>query len=346
MATVILHVGMSKTGSSSIQRWLGENLSFLRERGIDCLRARRGGTGPISVLPAEPGRARSQNPFLGVRDHDDRVTVLRELVEQLDAQASRHDAVVVTNEGFELLVQSEDKRLREPLEVLARDHRVRVVYYVRPQDTWLEAAWRQWGFRHPWRPSKWLRRQEPRVRYLRTLDRVRAEAPSVAFEMRPFRSDLFVGGEVVSDFAAAVLGCHDAPALRADDGRSNRGFPLELSILLRAAPPGMFWASLHDNRTLDRLKRFVLAWDDGPESESVARSRAVLRRYCTDTYEPENRMLVETLGWRTDHFVTPAAPALDVVGDLVQIDDLWSPSASEGERQLIFRALAALVESE
>jgi len=206
----------------------------------------------------------------------------------------------------------------------------------------LDAAWRQWGFRHTDKPSQWLARQEPRLRYLRTLQAVRSEAPRLAFDMRPFRGDLLEGRDVVTDFGKGVLGLDTVPPLRRNDGWSNRGFPLEHAILLRDAPPGQFWSSLHDNATIDRIKQGVLEWQVS-ESPSIEASRAVLQSYCFDVYEPDNRVLIEQCGWDTRNFVPPVETAVDVGGDLAKLDDLWCSSASESERQLIFRAIEQMV---
>lgn len=347
MGRIILHAGMSKTGTSSIQRWLAEQVQPLRERGIRPVRVVQSSPGaPIRLVPSTDKNAKS-TLVEGLRrseDPESRVATLKQILDLVDAEADRSDLIVVSNEGYEALFQDDVRQFREELDVLAGAHDVRVAYYVRPQHAWLEAAWRQWGFRHPQRPSAWLRRQEPRLRYWRTLNTIREQAPRLGFEMRPFRSDLLAGGDVVPDFAETFLGIDDVPRAVADDGWSNRGFPLELSILLRDAPQDLFWSSLHDNLTLDRLRTFVVGWQL-PESESTTRSRAILQGYAYRAFEPENQELIRDLDWPTQHFVPPDddGHSGDDERDLAAIDELWTSNSSPAERALLFSALRELV---
>ena len=64
MGRIIFHAGMAKTGSSSIQRWLGDNLTDLQQaRNIDVLRvARTSPRGSIDVVRAQPDALTSQLP--------------------------------------------------------------------------------------------------------------------------------------------------------------------------------------------------------------------------------------------------------------------------------------------
>ena len=346
MGRIILHAGMSKTGTSSIQRWLAEHGQLLRERGVQIVRVVQSSPdAPIRIVPSTDKKAKSTlvDGLRRTEDPESRVATLKQILELVDAEAERSDLIVVSNEGYEALFQDDVHQFREELDVLAGAHDVRVAYYVRPQHAWLEAAWRQWGFRHPQRPSGWLRRQEPRLRYWRTLNRIREQAPRLSFEMRPFRSDLLVGGDVVRDFAQRFLGFDDLPLAVADHGWSNRGFPLELSILLRDAPQDLFWSSLHDNITLDRLRTFVVGWEL-PESETLRRSRVILRDYAYRTYESENQELIEHLDWPTQHYVPPSDDGSnDDDGDLAALDELWTSTASSAERALLFCALRELV---
>jgi hypothetical protein len=348
MGVIVLHAGMSKTGTSSIQHWLAQHVESLGERGINAVRVvQRSREAPVSVVRSTRDNAKSTPLVDGLKltePADIRVDALRRVLELVATEADRDGVVVISNEGYETLFQHDVPEFRQALDAVADAHTVRVAYYVRPQHGWLEAAWRQWGFRHTQQPSAWLRRQEPKIRYGRTLAIVREEAPCISFEVRPCRRDLLVGGDVVQDFAKVFLGLDDPPLAGSEDAWANRGFPLEVSILLRYAPAGAFWSSLHDNKTLDRLREFVLRWQL-PETEPIARSRKILQQYCYQTFEPENLQLIEELGWQTPNFVSPVggewrgacAPGLD------QLDELWTPHASEAEREVVFSAFRDLV---
>jgi hypothetical protein len=265
----------------------------------------------------------------------------------LDTYAKRGGTVVLSSEGYQQLFTDRDSHFLGELDGLASAHTVRVAYYVRPQHTNLESAWRQWGFRSPDLPSKFLARQQTRVRYLETFEAVRQGAPNVSFEMRPFRIDLLERGDVVTDFASVFLGIPDVtPPL--DDQWINRALPFELLLVLRDAPPGMFWTStkgesLHDNKMLDRVRTVVSNWHL-PESQAVTDSRKILQRHCHRVFEPSNQQLIKELAWNTEYFVPPVdGIAEEGPSDLAELDDLWKSNASPAQHQLFFCALLDLI---
>jgi hypothetical protein len=338
VGVIVFHAGMSKTGSTSIQHWLAEHLPLLRSHGIEPMRIDQPTpSDPITVVPSTSKNAASK--FVpAVLDWGTRRDAVQRICEELDAKAKRHDVVVVSSESYEVLFIQPGPAVLAQLDALGLAHSVRFAYYVRPQHSWLEAAWLQWGFRHFEEPDAWLRRQRPKIQYLQALRAVRDAAPHVSFEMRPFRADLLDGGDVVSDFARVFLRLEGLPA--AVTGRwSNRTLPLDAAIMLRKAPPKMFWSNIHDNKTFYPLKAMILGWNV-PESETVARSREVLQRYAQATFEPDNQQLIRELGWHTDSFIPPIEPAEDVSDDgLAELNDLWRSGASSAELQLFFKAL-------
>jgi hypothetical protein len=338
LAVIVFHAGMSKTGSTSIQHWLAEHLPLLRSHGIESMRIDQPTpTDPITVVPSTQRNAASK--FVpDARDWATRSDAVQRICEALDAQAKQYDVLVVSSESYEVIFTQPGPAVLAHLEELARAHSLRIAYYVRPQHSWLLAAWLQWGFRHFEEPDAWIRRQQPKIQYLRTLRAVRAAAPHVSFEMRPFRADLLDGGDVVSDFARVVLGLDGLPPA-VTERWSNRTLPLDAAILLREAPPRMFWSSIHDNKTFYPLKALILGWNV-PESEAGARSREVLQRYAQATFESDNQQLIKELGWQTESFIPPTESAEDASNDgLAELNDLWRSRASPAERQLFFNAL-------
>ncbi len=338
MAVIVLHAGMSKTGSTSIQQWLAAQLPLLRSHGIEPMRIDQPTPAdPIVVVPATSRNAASK--FVpGARDWATRRDVVQRICEALDAQAKHHDVLVVSSESYEVLFGQPGPGVMAHLDALASAHSVRIAYYVRPQHSWLEAAWLQWGFRHFEEPDAWLRRQQKKIEYLRTLHAVRDAAPHVSFEMRPFRTDLLDGGDVVSDFARVFLRLEDLPPT-VTQRWSNRTLPLEAAILLRNAPRNMFWSDIHDNKTFYPLKAMILEWKL-PESEAVPRSREILQRYAYATFETDNQQLIRELGWDTTSFIPPIDTAEDASDDgLAELNDLWRSAASRAEQLLFFDAL-------
>jgi hypothetical protein len=338
---------MGKTGSTSIQRWLAQRSTELRtEQDLRLIVAKRtrdsAGSPGLNVVPYERGSVKSE--FVpGFYGYDADAPADTQFFDGVELYASNHRTVLLTGEGFSALFWGANDANLSALDQLRDAHNVRVAYYVRPQHTYLEAAWRQWGFRSTDKPSRFIRFRRRMIRYLQTLERVQRLAPRISMEIRPFRRDLLEGRDVVTDFARVFLGMEDLVTAKSSERRSNVGLPLDLLILLRDAPPGMFWSSDRDNRRLDQLRNLLSTWDV-PESRRVRRSRLVLQHYCHEQFESDNQRLIEKLGWHATNFVPPVsrddAPDL---GDIEELNQLWRTNASDGERHLLFLALDRLL---
>jgi hypothetical protein len=344
VGVIIFHVGMPKAGSTSLQLWLAERHTMLRERNIACMRiAQFFDDDPITLEPITPTDVTSK--FVANED-EHRPEAVRRLCDALDAYAQRDEVVVLSSESYEVLFSMTGRRDVLPhFDALARAHDVRIAYYVRPQHTWLESAWLQWGFRRSEvTPAAWALSNRKRLNYFRTLQAARETAPNLAFEVRPFRADLLDGGSIVTDFARHFLGVRDVPPTTAGELHANRSIPLEVALLLRAAPPGAFWSDLSDNTQLYALKDLVLGWDL-PVSPALERARLVLQWHARRAYEFGNRKLIAELGWETESFVPPLDPAMasdDL--ELDELDTLWRSTASPVELGITVRALQSLLD--
>jgi hypothetical protein len=341
VASIVFHAGMPKAGSTTIQDWLAANLALLAEHRITCMRIMQ--PNPDEPIELRAATSTSVVSRFVANDVDSRPEVGRRICDLLAQAAATVDTLVVSNESYEVLFNSADRAAAlAPFDELAVDHELRVAYYVRPQHSWLESAWLQWGFRNPAQPDAWIRRQRQRIDYVQTLHTVRDAAPHISFEPRPFRSDLFDGGHVVNDFASVFLGVEGVNPESTRDSWSNRSLPMDAAVMLRNAPAGMFWANQNHNETFYPLKRLILQWDL-PQSDVVARARSVLLRYAHAVFEPGNQELIRALGWETDHFVpTPAGgPARvdEAEAELGELNSLWRSGASDAEHQLFFAAL-------
>jgi hypothetical protein len=247
--------------------------------------------------------------------------------------------VLLTSESLHGFLVPPNEALLAGLEHLAGRHAVRIVYYVRPQDTALEARWRQWGFHQPASPSEWVRAEADLLRYAEALAALEAGAPSVSFEPRPFRPDLLDGGDVVADFAGWLgVAPPDQPIV------DNPGMPLDLAILLRGAPPDVLAEATKVDGGLRQLRLGVVArtWGVAP-SPVVERSRQVVRAFAHHELEPGNRELIARCGWQTECFVPP--PPAGVEPDVGVLDELWEPADSPATLAYLHRAVASLLDS-
>ncbi len=352
MGTVLIHSGMPKTGSTSIQTWLRRHATHLREvHRISLLHVTETAGGP-SRFEAVEARMNVNTVSFVLRYHVTRqrphataeLTALADdFVDVLDRAASEVGTVLLTAETFATLFLDVEEPFLRSLDRLAQRQTVRVAYYVRPQHTALEARWRQWGFRSEMSPSDWVLDQARQLRYADTVEAVRRLAPGISFDVRPFRPDLLEGGDVVVDFTRGFLKIDDAPGV--ENNNENPGLSLDFAILLRGAPktltedPG---TRMQTGARQLRLGMLGRTWniDDSP---AALESREVLQSYAHREFEPRNRDLIADLGWPTESFVPPPEETPPAGTDLTALDDLWTPHAPESARAYLYAALADLM---
>ncbi|MDZ7732501.1 MAG: hypothetical protein U5R31_04765 [Acidimicrobiia bacterium] len=190
------------------------------------------------------------------------------------------------------------------------------------------------------------------MQYANVFGAARRACPDVAFELRPFRPDLLVGGDAVADLCRGVLDLDD---LDTTGWHRNVGaMPLELTRVLHGHPlaplPGSrsFGDELEraasgqsSERPVEWLASRSRAWDI-PESAGTTRSREMLRRYAWATFEPANRRLIDREGWPTDHFATPPERTAPADDSLAVLDELWSTPDTETTAQYLVAALGEL----
>jgi hypothetical protein len=351
--TVLIHAGMPKTGSTSIQAWLRLHHASLRDRyGVQILQEATAPDGSgYHLEPFSSAVHINANLFLvhyagalnQKQSEADRQALAETFTAALDRAASELGTVLITSEGFSALFHRADAPFLGALDRLAEKRTVRVAYYVRPQHSALEARWREWGFRNGIPPSQWVQEQLLELHYRETLERVRALAPAIDFEMRLFRSDLLPDGNVVTDFASSFLRLDEPPD--ASGVNVNPGMPLDLVNRLRFAPRAL----------LDTPARASGGWRQGelgpisqawgvPESDEAVTSRRLLHRFAYESFEDDNRVMLAALSSPIPWFIpTPdiddAIPFDELLG---QLDRLWMPAADETTLAYLYAALDAL----
>lgn len=325
---------MPKSGSSSIQRWLSASAKSLRQSGFTVVRAPANSAGAVAFEPYEHGQLNSgwivNQAVSWPRSRQ--IDLVDRLVDALADAADKHGNIVLSGESFAHVFWSLREEALNRFEQLSKRHRLCVAYYVRPQHSTLEAAWRQWGFRSGHPPSTYVADYATHLHHARTRQGVNACAPGLEFEPRALLEEHLERGDLVCDFAGRFLGIEAPPV----GGRENAGLPLEAAKLLSAAPSGMFWSSTDDNSQLEWIKR-LLDGNSMPQDDSTIQSRLVLRRYAHERFADENA----ELGWVD--FVPPPPEDLDIP-DLNALDRFWAPQASPVELAIVFRALSAAID--
>lgn len=341
MGTVVLHAGMPKAGSGSVRTWLSTNVEALTQSGVGLFVVCPGDGRNDRLELAEYRSGSLTTNALGEAwraEAGKRQTLLESFFDQLDAAAASDRLITVSEETMTAFISTGETQFMNALEGLGRRHEVRVAYYVRPQNTALEAGWRQWGFRTGLSPSEYVAGYAVVLDYFDTYRSTLRRAPSVSFEPRPFRRDLLDLGDPAADFVRRFLGLEDL-VTETTSTWSNRGLPLEVVNALRCAPPGLLWSSEHDNRTLDAVKR-VLAGLEVAETAETGKARLLLQSYSHERFEHDNLRLIEAMGWNTDTFVPrPDGDSFGAEPSLDAIDELWSPRGSAAELGALFLAL-------
>lgn len=328
-------MGMPKSGSSSIQQWLTTNRRLLSDRHAVTLVKWEIEGGTIRTLPFTKGRFHSGPAIRSLFHEAPSAALLETLMTQL-AEFDRPDArVILSAESLSRMLTDRSAVFLRAIESLATSHDVSIVTYLRPQETTLEAAWCQWGFRTGLAPSRYVGRHANRLHYASMLDDTRKAVPTCHLVVRPFRRDLLYGRDVVKDFAKNVLDLDEA-GMGSIPRPTNVGLPLDIANALRGAEG--LWQDQHDNKVLNRLKLLASSLDLPPSDEALE-SRNVLRRYAQTRYETENLAMWQQLGVRLKWFVTPPESDYQGSGSLQELDELWQGGASEPVRRFLVAAV-------
>jgi hypothetical protein len=126
MKTVFVHIGMSKTGTTTLQFLLDANRALLKSSGF-CY--------PLSGLSSSPHEKGHHELVTATKNRDE--SVYKALVAEIDKVAAK--VVVLSSEGFSVSTQAEIEFLKEMLNC----YEVKVVVYVREQASFLESLYNQ-----------------------------------------------------------------------------------------------------------------------------------------------------------------------------------------------------------
>jgi len=136
MATIYIHAGYGKCGSTAIQRWLERHRASLRENRVFVC-----GTSlqhaPDAAYPSVPIMLRAMT-----READ---SATQTILKALSAEAERNDVVIWSSEAL----QRWQGFLTPIIQGLMAEHTVKVVLYMRSHVSWLLSAYAQWGIKHP-----------------------------------------------------------------------------------------------------------------------------------------------------------------------------------------------------
>lgn len=268
MAQIWLHIGSPKTGTTSLQGFLNENASRLRLDG--------------RMNFVESARAHIAHNQLA---SGARMGTSGQLLEQICREADTMPDCphVISSEMLFNAFTARKLAATVPEEMKSR---TKVIAYIRRQDAYLEALYKQLLKNSRIEPDRqaFLADANRRVRYLDTLNAYADAFGRENVVVRPFSSDDLIAGDVVQDFAAQI-GLEITPELKLHSGFSNKSFSAEMSELL---------ATLGERTEFNvrEVIRELIAIDHPGTIKSRDVFTTAERRALMDQMAPENKKLI------------------------------------------------------
>lgn len=215
MGQIWLHIGSPKTGTTSLQGFLNDNQKQLLDE--------------TQVNFMKTGRAHIAHNELAA------ATRSGEVARFFDQAAKEADALpdaqhIITSE--QLFHPFTSRKLVNDVP----DHiksRVKVICYIRRQDNYLEALYKQFLKNNRIQPNRqsFLAKSQKHARYLDILNAYGRTFGAENVVLRPFARDRLIGGDVVLDFAEQ-LGIEILPSMSLNKTMANKTFSAEVSETL------------------------------------------------------------------------------------------------------------------
>lgn len=279
MPQLILHIGSQKTGSTSIQTFLTQNADWLKDQGINYVKAARG--------PA------AHNKLAFKRDTDRFPVLMNHLVKEVQGDP---DATHIVSS--EMLFSTRMAASMAQFLPDALRANTRIVAYLRRQDKFLEAMFKQVTKtgRFMGSPQDYMKKRASALVYSRTLDSYAKQFGAANVTVLPYEPARFPGKNVILD-AAPHLGLEDVPEDRLPERYSNITLSREVSEML-----GIISRSTDIN--IAELIRVIIrneyegAFYSG-DSYAPAECKAIVDNYTEDnekvraTYRPDLEQLFD-----------------------------------------------------
>lgn len=302
---VVVHAGMPKAGSTSLQYWLGGNGLRLREQGIVPVRLTGAGGAAPRWEPVVEGTAWSPASLMGPGFGRAEAAVRFEA--DLRALLGTASTLIVSAEGLHGRLWAGDPALLATLERLAADVLLELVIFVRPQHVAVESGWRQWGFRTAVAPSRWMADRARRLDH-RWLFALAERLPDIRVRILPAVDARGAPADVVARFATDVLDLPpEDPTVTEPRPAANAGLPLAVCAHLSRRDDPRLWRGMHDNERFDRLKD-VLPDDlrDLDQREPlVGLVRERIAAWASQRFGASNEAFLAEMGWPAEGWPAP-----------------------------------------
>ncbi len=239
---VILHIGLPKTGSTTIQQFIHANRRVLADQGFAYLKSLGQPNNTGLVLHCRNfGRGASERRSLryrkNIRSEADLIGYRRKLEAELAAEVaalpSSQETILMSCELCARLQDSEVRRLQQLLAPVASS--VRILLYLRGQDDVIRSAYTTTlRVGHSVSFATWVRKEAGMLmyRYADLIARWSDVFGGEALNVRLFRKDRFKDGDLLTDFCDAI-GLADCSRFARVESR-NQSLRLGVQRFLRA----------------------------------------------------------------------------------------------------------------
>lgn len=204
MKTLWVHIGMSKTASTAIQAFCGENAKVLARHGF-C----------FPTLPFHyPGISKAHNGYFllgvardkdGKRDREKEAKNFREGMRIVHKLFLSNDNIILSDESIWRAMDIEKQYLWDTLKQEAEKggFQIRVIVYLRRQDKFFPSIWNQTvkkkGLQETY--EEYVERADKfRLNYYEKLERMASVVGKENITVRRFEREHFVGGTIYEDF--------------------------------------------------------------------------------------------------------------------------------------------------
>lgn len=298
--SIFLHIGMPKTGTTSIQAFLHENRQKLRNCSL--------------VVPTAAGQKNHSGLTLYALNDDNKDTLRRAhglvtvpavrrfretLEEKLGKEAvnwKQEDTIVLTNEHMSLLREAEEFQRLKKLLAVGGDRQIRVVIYLRRQDLAYLSGYSQRiknGAVVRW--SELEERYDPTIwDYVSVLEGWRQAFGRENIIVRPFERSQMVGGDLIKDFLTAI-GFGDFPI----EGAVNKNESLDARSLEFLRRLNKWYPRFVDGRLNTHRRALVLAMEKLSTGPSIRMERESAIEFLKQ-YEECNRTVAREYLGRPD----------------------------------------------
>lgn len=209
---IYLHIGTTKTGTTSIQSFLYLNRDVLAKKGYSYRRD------PVHYDRGNKSRNASflnirKLRWLGIPSEHQQKRLIAAGLKQINEQLKHYPAVILTDEGlWNFFLKTDCRTLKIIKNFADQNHAVlKLIVYFRPQEDWLESHYKQYikkyrngKDRSDWDtyfndPNRW-----PSVDYYNGLCRMSEIVGKDNMIVRVYDRKRFIGEKVENDFLQAI----------------------------------------------------------------------------------------------------------------------------------------------